>query len=181
MKKRACRHYCESCNLSFETWDRYSSHVLWRGHTANALPHASNDIQLFSEEPAPGELVSDDNDFFYLNNEYTLELEDENFNVVSSDENDLSDSDNISETSGSPQAEQEASTQPDSYFPFPSEIFFLLYSYAHNITRPKVTYFTIYLTNIFNQVLFCKKWLPLLLAGLNSTVECCWNNIVQCC
>ena len=119
--------------------------------------------------------------FFYLNNEYTLELEDENFNVVSSDENDLSDSDNISETSGSPQAEQEASTQPDSYFPFPSEIFFLLYSYAHNITRPKVTYFTIYLTNIFNQVLFCKKWLPLLLAGLNSTVECCWNNIVQCC
>ena len=24
------------------------------------------------------------------------------------------------------------------YFPFPSEIFFLLYSYAHNISRPKV-------------------------------------------
>ena len=102
MKRRACRHYCESCNLSFETWDRYSLHILSRGHTANELPNASNDIQLFSEEPVPHELVSDDNDCFYLNNEYRLELGDENFNVVSSDENDLSDSDNISETSERP-------------------------------------------------------------------------------
>ena len=29
----------------------------------------------------------------------------------------------------------------DSYFPFPSEIFFLLYSYVHNISRPKVIFF----------------------------------------
>ena len=31
-----------------------------------------------------------------------------------------------------------------SYYPFPSEIFFLLYSYAHNTSRPKVTDINIY-------------------------------------
>ena len=31
--------------------------------------------------------------------------------------------------------------QQDSYFPFPSKIFFLLYSYVHNISRPKVIFF----------------------------------------
>ena len=35
MKKRVCRHHCELCNLSFETWDRYSVHFQSRGHLVN--------------------------------------------------------------------------------------------------------------------------------------------------
>ena len=79
MKKRVCRHHCELCNLSFETWDRYSVHFQLRGHLVN---------ELNSSEKQDIELVGDD--------------------------------------------------QP-SFYPFPSELFFLLYSYAHNVSRPKVS------------------------------------------
>jgi hypothetical protein len=35
--------------------------------------------------------------------------------------------------------------QENAYFPFPSETFFLLYSYAHNISSPKVlVHYTVY-------------------------------------
>jgi hypothetical protein len=36
------------------------------------------------------------------------------------------------------------------YFPFPSELFLLLYSYVHNVSRPKVFFTFIYTTKTFS-------------------------------
>ncbi len=50
------------------------------------------------------------------------------------------DMDGFSDTSDA-EVDGESSTtrnQQNAYFPFPSEVFFLLYSYAHNTSRPKV-------------------------------------------
>lgn len=47
-------------------------------------------------------------------------------------------SDELAEDGEGPTAQAEQTTQPNNFFPFPDEKFFLLYCYAHGIMRPKV-------------------------------------------
>ena len=144
MKKRACRHYCSLCNLSFETWDRYSTHVLSRGHHANELGNAAHNVLLVSDEQFPGDLVEDNKEELFGWNTNYFELGNGEFDLPSSDENDLSASDILSEASDASANIAVGKDPALSYYPFPSEIFFLLYSYAHNTSRPKVTHINVY-------------------------------------
>lgn len=156
MKKRACRH-CELCSLSFETWDRYSTHVLSRGHYANELGNAAHNVLLVSDEQVPGDLVADNNEELFGWDMNYFEFDNGEFDQPSSDENDLSDSDiSSSEASDADSpADANAPLSQVSYYPFPSEIFFLLYSYAHNTSRPKVTLISLYnyvFCHVFNVI-----------------------------
>ena len=145
MKKRVCRHHCNLCNVSFETWERYSVRVSSTGHLVKELPSAAmaSNIQLVPDEEVLGDLVLDDDDeVFRLEKTSATELQqdfeytgiDAEYTGIDSDDEDLSDIDNTSEP-----LRETFSGDKSSHFPFPSEIFFLLYSYAHNISRPKVT------------------------------------------
>ena len=82
MKRRACRHHCGLCNLSFETWSRYSMHVSSRNHLGKEATARTENIQLVVDELVPKSdyiLRSDDeNDVMCTTLEYendTMELE----------------------------------------------------------------------------------------------------------
>ena len=151
MKKRACRYHCDLCNLSFETWYRYSTHVSARGHLLKELsaPVTAN-IQLVVDEPVAQEdtvLGLDDEEsglyttFQVADTDTDTDTEQEHWQSLelSSDEDASLDCDppNMNHSS-------DLTTENLSFFPFPSEIFFLLYSYAHNTARPKVKYTQFY-------------------------------------
>jgi hypothetical protein len=126
--------------FKFQNVGWYSTHVLSRGHLGKEITSAEHNIELVPEEQALVKLVSDAAERFGLHTVYTAELEDE-YLRASPDENDQSDGDNFSESSDVSCADEDASEEMSrGYFPFPSEIFFLLYSYAHNVSKPKVSH-----------------------------------------
>ena len=152
MKKRVCRHHCELCNLSFETWDRYFVHFQSRGHLVNELNSSEKqDIELVGDDHFPGDLdpFAEDRDVDMgkprtcarlQNSDYpagTLSAEEE---ISSDNESDDGGGDDATTSNfqGSFSADEKTDGQP-SFYPFPSELFFLLYSYAHNVSRPKVS------------------------------------------
>ena len=140
MKKRSCRHYCDLCGLSFETWYRYNTHASTRSHIWKEVTSTAGSVQLIEEE-----LVSEsdcvlevDNDDLHTTLEedhFERELElssDTELNYAGSDE-ELSNCEDARDI-----LLDQASNKGSDFFPFPSEIFFLLYSYVHNTSRPKV-------------------------------------------
>lgn len=138
MKKRACRHHCDRCNLGFETWYRYTTHVSSRGHLEKELATMEN-VRLVEDEYLPESdfvmTADDENDgLFTTFEEERIEFEPPEFadTELSSDDEELSENGDTSEIT------DQMPNDDSNFFPFPSEIFFLLYSYAHNTSRPKV-------------------------------------------
>ena len=81
---------------------------------------------LFTEEPS-----YDDTSFENISNSNSIDT----FSVFDN----LSDFHDFGEESdGDNSKKLPRPSEQGSYFPFPSEIFFLLYSYVHNVSRPKV-------------------------------------------
>ena len=143
MKKRACRHRCDICAVNFESWERCSVHLTSRGHRMKQLATATatENIQLVSDryECFTHECIGQDDFLFAEEPSY----DDTSFeNISDSDSNDtFSVFDNLSDFEEESDGDSEKLPRPSqqgSYFPFPSEIFFLLYSYVHNVSRPKV-------------------------------------------
>ncbi|CAB3981829.1 PREDICTED: uncharacterized protein LOC109581930 [Paramuricea clavata] len=139
MKKRVCRHHCKCCGINFETSERFSIHLASRAHFMQGLQTPADDIQL----------VSDNNITLFVDAEgfqdRSLVPDTTEQNLVGlespSDEENPMDMDGFSDTSDAEVDGKISLTtcrnQEHAYFPFPAEIFFLLYSYAHNISRPK--------------------------------------------
>ena len=162
MKKRACRLYCDLCHLSFESYERYSSHASHRGHVVNEIQAGKasiNNIELEDDDDVLQNVVLEDdwdssdgeNDECEGQSESSASLESDRESLFGRD-SDVNGGDTYSTASDRPPFEMDDSTsdstEDDSHdtdeelgadvFPFPSEIFFLLYCYAHNVTRPKV-------------------------------------------
>lgn len=134
MKKRVLRYSCDACQLHFETWERYTIHSGSRAHLVQSLQTPAYDVQLDEVEhqniseaewlDRPFYDVAEQEDACLSEDEFTRDsesdMETDEFYVFH-DQND-----------------EQYEYRRGAYFPFPSEIFFLLYSYAHNISRPKV-------------------------------------------
>ncbi len=140
MKKRVCRRRCESCGINFETLQRFSIHLASRAHLMQGLQTQANDILLVSDDDIT--LSADAWDFEDRSLvPVTAELNLVGIESLSHEENLMDmdvDMDGFSDTSDA-EVDGESSTtrnQQNAYFPFPSEVFFLLYSYAHNTSRP---------------------------------------------
>ena len=142
--KKACRYRCEICEVNFETLDRFSVHLASRGHLICKLQNnAANGIRLDKEDDIAlsndaestevfPEIVLDVQDTSHFESEEESSMEMDPFSDVESIITDVgADSDGEIFKNTTQQ-------RLNDYFPFPSEIFFLLYSYAHNISRPKV-------------------------------------------
>ena len=139
MKKRACRHRCDICAVNFESWERFSVHLTSRGHRMKQLATATatQNIQLVSDryECFPDQCVHQD-DFLFeeepLHDATSFEnISDSESNETCSLFDNLSD---FEEESNGGNDELPRPSEQGSYFPFPSEIFFLLYSYVHNVS-----------------------------------------------
>ena len=138
--KKACRYCSEICEVNFETLDRFSVHLASRGHLICKLQNnAANGIRLDKEddiaestEVVP-EIVLDvqDTSYFESEEESSIAMEIDPFLDVESI---------ITDVEAESDGEIFNTTQQrlNDYLPFSSEIFFLLYSYTHNISRPKV-------------------------------------------
>ena len=135
MKKRVCRHHCELCNLSFETWDRYSVHFQSRGHLVNELNSSEKqDIELVGDDHFPGDLypLAEDGDVDMgkprtcarlQNSDYPGTLS-ANEDICSDNESDDGGGDGATTSNfqGSLSADEKTDGQP-SFYPFPSELF----------------------------------------------------------
>lgn len=141
MKKRACRHCRDLCNLSFETWYRYNTHASTRGHLWKEVTSTVGNVQLEENEIVPESdcVLEVDND------QLLTTLEQDNFGrepELFSDTELSSEGSDEEELSGCEDTQDilldQISNNDSNFFPFPSEIFFLLYCYAHNTSRPKV-------------------------------------------
>jgi hypothetical protein len=133
--------------------DRFSAHLTSRAHLIQKLQTAQQEVQLFPDEISTDNLGLSDGEngllvLDHLFDQEFLNVDDEMLDNESS----FDDSDSyldefisgVSDDSSSDGDIDNVSRRPrqqDSYFPFPSEIFFLLYSYVHNISRPKVIFF----------------------------------------
>ena len=116
----------------------------------------SQDDFLFVQEP-----VCDD---VSLENNSDSESNDDTFSVLGS----FSDSEEESNANG----DSENVPRPSEhglYFPFPSEIFLLLYSYVHNVSRPKVFFTFIYTTKTFSLTSFIFSYIRPKLASFSLT------------
>lgn len=145
MKKRTCRHHCDICVVNFESWDRYSVHLTSRRHRMKQLATrtTTQNIQLVSDaSECPTDLYQDEFLFLQEPECHEVRLEDNSddsgsydifCDFTSSDSEEESDSDNAI-------LQRPPEHGNGLYFPFPSEIFFLLYSYVHNVSRPKVIF-----------------------------------------
>ena len=138
--KKACRYCSEICEVNFETLDRFSVHLASRGHLICKLQNnAANGIRLDKEDDTAEstevvpEIVLDvqDTSHFESEEESSIAMEIDPFSDVESI---------ITDVEAESDGEIFNTTQQrlNDYFPFSSEIFFLLYSYTHNISRPKV-------------------------------------------
>lgn len=157
MKKRACRHRCDICAVNFESWDRFSVHLTSRGHRMKQLANttATENIQLVSDafESITNQFNGQDEMFFVQETLY----DDNSYENISGSESDdtFSVFDSLSDFEEESNGDSENVPRPSQhglYFPFPSEIFFLLYSYVHNVSRPKV-FFNI---NFYECVFLCR-------------------------
>ena len=136
------RHLCSH----FESWARFSVHLTSRGHRMKQLATATatDNIQLVSDryECFTDQCFGQDNFLFEEEPCYN----DTSFeNISDSESNDTcSVFDNLSDFEEESNGDSEELPRPSEqgpYFPFPSEIFFLLYSYVHNVSRPKVLFY----------------------------------------
>lgn len=153
MKKRPCRFRCDLCRVNFESLDRFSAHLTSRAHLIQKLQTAQQEVQLFADEISTDNLglCDDENGLLVLDHLFEQEFLNVDDEMLGS-ESSFDDSDTyldefisgVSDDSSSDGDIDNVARRPrkqDSYFPFPSEIFFLLYSYVHNISRPKVIFF----------------------------------------
>ena len=144
--KKACRYHCEICEVNFETLDRFSVHLASRGHLICKLQNNPADgICLDKEDDIA---LSNDAESTEVFPEIVLDVQDTSHFLESEEESSIareidpfSDVENIITDVGADSDEEifnMTQQRINDYFPFPSEIFFLLYSYTHNISRPKV-------------------------------------------
>ena len=157
MKKRACRHRCDTCEVNFESWDRFSVQLTSRGHRMKELATTTQNVQLVSDVFDSSTGLCDSQDYFLFMQE---PLCDDDSNSDSEYDDAFGDfgsfsSDSEEESNGDRENVQRP-TERGLYFPFPSEIFFLLYSYAHNVSRPKVK-LLLYAFNLFIYLYTYKK------------------------
>ena len=122
-------------------------------HLATAT--GNQNIQLVSEryECFTDQCIGQD-DFLFV--EEPLNVHTSFENISDSESNDsFSVFDNLSDFEEESNDDSENLPQPSEqgpYFPFPSEIFFLLYSYVHNVSRPKVWF------HLFNEGVFLDEF-----------------------
>lgn len=148
MKKRTCRHYCSPCKLNFESWARYEVHVSSRRHSVNELQISSNnslDTEILHDIIDENVIPADDN-CDSLEQDYPQRNFEESYFVPEDTCSDTETTD-LDEREDTPlpspinesQSSSNINDDAGEYFPFPSELFFLLYCYVHNISRPKVS------------------------------------------
>ena len=149
MKKRVCRYRCDICRVNFESWDRFNIHSASRAHHIRELQTTQNDEQMIilNEQPTD-DVVLCGNGNGLLTPDPVQHIPgagpevnfDEDVSYTDDIDEHFSDVDVSECDSGDDDIENDYSTakQKSAFFPFPSEIFFLLYSFAHNISRPKV-------------------------------------------
>ena len=122
---------CEICRISFESSTNYETHLVTKSHRRKFL--ATNTYESFDESlidvithPQGATDNSPENsDEESVNSPPYNETPDEDMLY---EERDAGDSDN----------QEEFEQDQMSFFPFPSEIFFLLYCYSHSVMHPKV-------------------------------------------
>ena len=149
MKKRVCRYRCDICRVNFESWDRFNIHSASRAHRIRELQRTQNDeqVNILNEQPTHDVVLCGNGDGL-LTPDPVQHIpavgpeENVDEDVTSTDDIDEYFSDvDVSECESSDddiENDYLTAKQKSAFFPFPSEIFFLLYSFAHNISRPKV-------------------------------------------
>ena len=154
MKKRACRHRCDICAINFELWDRFSVHLTSRGHRMKQLATTTTteNIQLVSDAfESFTEQCDGQDEFFFVREPLYKDASYDNISDSESDDT-FGVFDSLSDFEEESNGDSENVQRPSEhglYFPFPSEIFFLLYSYVHNVSRPKVFFYIYFSECVF--------------------------------
>ena len=145
MKKRVCQLHCGLCGLNFESCERYTIHLSSRARLASEIQVKKQtqllDTELVEDHRVFQVLVEDEEKLFV--NESDGDIVNEQYNDFARSETESMDKSvslsDIESGTESPSENDEFQEEREAdMFPFPSEIFFLLYCYAHNVTRPKV-------------------------------------------
>ena len=125
-RKRQAVETCEVCRLEFFAKSIFLSHLNSRGHLANLLPAKiieENDTLSFP-------YVEETN---YVHEEQRVV---DPIDLETAMQSETSEDDSLYDEEDKSEGNNE---DAENFFPFPSELFFLLYCYVHNVMKPKVS------------------------------------------
>jgi hypothetical protein len=142
-----------------------------------ATTATAQNIQLVSDFPEYStDLCNIQDDFLFVQEPVYDDVSLENNSDTQSNDDTFSVCGSFSDSEGEEESNDDIENVPlpsehghGLYFPFPSELFLLLYSYVHNVSRPKVFFTFICTTKTFSVMSFIFSYIQPKLASFSLT------------
>lgn len=144
--QRSVIERCEYCNIDFFHKGRLEIHLNSRQHKQKMVEMPQQHFNLENDLSKESVLLPKDEHMPLIRNESTTQLieNDVIFGICNENDDEENDWDDDDDDSFEHNAylhgdEKVTENEENEFFPFPSKLFFLLYTYVHGVSRPKVS------------------------------------------